>query len=70
MTQTDYNAAVISLDRLQRLRASGVLSQTVDGTTTTFRSWGELDAEISRLKRELSIHDGITPPHPYAREAF
>lgn len=60
----------IRIQRLEHLRSSGVLTQTTDGNTTTFRSMADLNQEIRRMRRELQYRAGVTPPHPYARPTF
>ena len=41
------------LERLRKLRDSGLRSTTVDGVTTTFSSAEELSQAIKRLEQEL-----------------
>lgn len=72
MAYKDVDTAELELrgERLEKLRSSGVLTQTIDGNTTTFRTMAELNQEIRRIRRELQYRAGITPPHPYARPTF
>ena len=66
----DDNELDTRIARLEKMRASGVLEQTVDGNTTKFRTIGELNAEIRSMRRELQYRSGVRAPHPFAREIF
>jgi hypothetical protein len=55
---------------LEELRASGLASSSSDGASDTYRTKEELDAEISRLRSELSALRGRPRRHPYARPSY
>jgi hypothetical protein len=43
------------LERLEKMRDSGVSSTSVDGVQTTFRSMADLNQAILILKRQLGL---------------
>jgi hypothetical protein len=55
-----------TLARLKKMRDAGIVSTTVDGVTTTFRSLTELKIAIVDLEREL----GYRPKKVRARSVF
>jgi len=49
------------INQLSELLNSGSSTVTIDGVTTAFRSTGEIEKQISSLKRDLQVLRGETP---------
>lgn len=57
---------IATLTRLRKMRDAGIVSTTVDGVTTTFRTFSELKVAILDLEREL----GYRPKKVRTRSVF